>query len=229
MAVRLGLWRLLTFPYNHQHLVARRSFLRGILQTLVGGLLLALVQIGPASALSLEEMMSAGSLGNDKASVTVVEYASLTCPHCAHFANEVFPAFRKKYVDSGKVHYIFKDYPLDQLGMHAAMMARCGGPEHYFGYIEVLYRTQESWATAKDPMDALEKIAIIGGLPKDQFDACMQNKALTDAILQGRLEAEDKYKVDSTPTFIINGEPHSGFMPLEEFDKILEPLLRKGS
>jgi protein-disulfide isomerase len=199
------------------------------LQVLVGALFVVFALGRPVSALGVEEMMKAGSLGNEKASVTVIEYASLGCPHCAHFANDIFPDFKKKYVDSGKVHYVFRDYPLDQLSIRAAMMARCGGADRFMGYIEVLYRTQESWVAAKDPVEALQRIALLGGLSKDQFEACMQNKELGDAILKERLEAEDKYKVDSTPTFIINGEPHAGAMPLEDFDKILEPLLRKGS
>ncbi len=203
--------------------------MRQFIQGLVGAILLVLAQAGPVWALGLDDLMKAGALGNEKASVTVIEYASLGCPHCAHFANDIFPAFKQKYVDTGKVRYIFRDYPLDELSMRAAQMARCGGPDRFMGYIEVLYRTQESWVEAKDPTAALERIGLLGGMSKEQFDACMQNKDLADAVLKERLEAEEKYKVESTPTFIINGEPHAGAMPLEDFDKILEPLLRKGS
>jgi len=199
------------------------------IQILVGGLGLILGFSGAASALSLEEMMSAGALGSDQAKVTVIEYASLTCPHCARFTNDVFESFKQKYVDTGKVRYIFRDFPLDQLGLKAAMMARCGGPDHYFGYIKVLYKTQESWATAADPMAALEKIGSLGGLSKSEFDACIKNEALGDAILKERMEGDEKYKVSATPTFVINGETHAGEMPLEDFDKIIAPLLAKGS
>lgn len=199
------------------------------LPSIVSGLLLLLAYAAPASALSLDQMMSAGALGNAKASVTVIEYASLTCPHCAHFENDTFAAFKKKYVDTGKVRYIFRDFPLDQLGLKAAMLARCAGPDEFLGFVEALYKSQDEWAGDNDPMAALARLGLEGGVSKDQFDACMANKPLEDAIVQERLEAENKYKVDATPTFIINGEAHSGDMPLEDFDKILEPLLRKAS
>lgn len=181
-----------------------------------------------ASALSTAEMLAAGTLGSDKAPVTIVEYASLTCPHCAKFANSTFEALKTKYIDTGKVHFIYRDFPFDQVGLRAAMMARCAGPDQFFGFLAVLFKSQESWAGAKDPLDELAKIGRLGGMSKEQFDACMNDKALMDGILNGRLEAEQKLEVKATPTFIINGVKHEGDMPIEEFDKILEPLLSKG-
>ena len=181
-----------------------------------------------ASALSTAEMLAAGTLGSDKAPVTIVEYASLTCPHCAKFANSTFEALKTKYIDTDKVHFIYRDFPFDQAGLRAAMMARCSGPDHFFGFLAVLFKSQESWAGANDPLDELAKIGRLGGLSKEQFDACMNDKALMDGILNGRLEAEQKLEVKATPTFIINGVKYEGYMPIEEFDKILEPLLSKG-
>ncbi len=181
-----------------------------------------------AAALSTAELLAVGTLGSDKAPVTIIEYASLTCPHCAKFANSTFEALKTKYVDTGKVHFIYRDFPFDQAGMRAAMMARCAGPDHYFGFLAVLFKSQESWAGAKDPLDELAKIGRLGGLSKEQFDACMNDKALMDGILNGRLEAEQKLEVKATPTFVINGVKYEGYMPIEEFDKILEPLLSKG-
>jgi protein-disulfide isomerase len=181
-----------------------------------------------AAALSTAEMLAAGTLGSDKAPVTIVEYASLTCPHCAKFANSTFEVLKTKYIDTGKVHFIYRDFPFDQVGLRAAMMARCAGPDQFFGFLAVLFKSQESWAGAKDPLDELAKIGRLGGLGKEQFDACMNDKALMDGILNGRLEAEQKLEVKATPTFIINGVKHEGYMPIEEFDKILEPLLNKG-
>jgi protein-disulfide isomerase len=180
---------------------------------------------GTARALTTEEMLAEGSLGNEKAPVTVVEFASLTCPHCAAFANRTFDQFKAKYIDTGKVHYIYRDFPFDQIGLRAAMMARCAGPSQYFGYLAILFKDQDNWATDKDPMAALLKIARLGGMSKEDFDACMNNKALMDGILKVRLDAEQKLKVDATPTFIINGTKHEGDMPLSEFDQILGPLL----
>ena len=112
-----------------------------------------------AAAATVEEMLAEGSLGSDKAPVTVIEYASLTCPHCAAFAGTTFEAFKKKYVDSGKVHFIYRDFPFDQPGLRAAMMVRCSGPERFFGFLEILFKSQESWAGATDPLAELAKIA----------------------------------------------------------------------
>jgi len=181
---------------------------------------------GTAAAATVEEMLAEGSLGSDKAPVTVIEYASLTCPHCAAFANTTFEAFKKKYLDTGKVHFIYRDFPFDQPGLRAAMMVRCSGSERFFGFLEILFKSQESWASAADPMGELAKIARLGGMSKEEFDACMANKELMDGILKGELEAQEKYKAESTPTFIVNGVKHEGNMSLETLDGILAPLLK---
>jgi len=181
---------------------------------------------GTAAAATVEDMLAEGSLGSDKAPVTVIEYASLTCPHCAAFANTTFEAFKKKYIDTGKVHFIYRDFPFDQPGLRAAMMVRCSGPERFFGFLEILFKSQESWAGAADPLAELAKIARLGGMSKEEFDACMANKELMDGILKGELEAQEKYKAESTPTFIVNGVKHEGNMSLETLDGILAPLLK---
>lgn len=180
---------------------------------------------GGARAATVEEMLATGSLGNDKASVTMIEYASLTCPHCAAFENDTFPGFKAKYVDTGKVHYVYRDFPLDQLAVHAAMMARCADPDQYFGFIQVLFKQQDNWAAAQDPMAALARIGLLGGMSKAQFDACMANKDLLDGILKVRQDAQVKLKVNSTPTFFVNGVKYEGDMSLDDLSKILDPLL----
>lgn len=177
------------------------------------------------AAATLEAMLAEGSLGEEKAPVTIIEYASLTCPHCADFANNTFPAFKQKYVDSGKVHYLYRDFPFDQPGLRAAMMVRCAGQERFFGFLEILFKSQTSWAAAADPIAELAKIARLGGMSKEDFDACMNDKPLMDGILKGEMEAQDKFKVEATPTFIINGVKHEGDMSLEAMDAILAPLL----
>jgi protein-disulfide isomerase len=177
------------------------------------------------AALTVDEMLAIGTLGSDKAPVTIVEYASLTCPHCAAFANDTFDAFKKKYIDTGKVRYTFRDFPFDQPGLRAAMMSRCAGPDRFFGFIQILFKSQKEWAGSKDPMGELAKIARLGGESKEDFDACMANKALMDGILKVEYDAQQNLKVDSTPTFIVNGARYAGNMSLEQFDKILEPLL----
>ena len=179
-----------------------------------------------AQALTTEEMLAEGAIGDEKAPVTVVEYASLTCPHCAAFATGTFDAFKAKYIDTGKVRYVYRDFPFDQAGLRAAMMVRCAGQDHFFGLIAVLFKSQESWAGAKDPIEELAKIGRLAGLTKEQFDACMANKELLDGIVKVELDAQEQLKVNATPTFIVNGVKHEGNKSLEEFDKILAPLLK---
>lgn len=200
--------------------------MRRILQVLVMTCLALAGLAGASAAATVEEMLAEGSLGNEKASVTVIEYASLTCPHCADFADNTFAAFKKKYIDSGKVHYIYRDFPFDQPGLRAAMMVRCSGPDRFFGFLEILFKSQTSWAASTDPMAELAKIARLGGMGKEDFDACMANKELMDGILKGEVEAQEKLKVEATPTFIVNDVKHEGNMSLEQFDAILAPLLK---
>ena len=200
--------------------------MRRILQVLVITCLALAGLVGLSAAATVEELLAEGSLGDAKAPVTVVEYASLTCPHCADFADNTFEAFKKKYVDSGKVHYLYRDFPFDQAGLRAAMMVRCSGPEHFFGFLEILFKSQTSWAGSSDPLAELAKIARLGGMSKEDFDACMANKELMDGILKGEVEAQEKLKVEATPTFIVNGVKHEGNLSLEAFDGILAPLLK---
>lgn len=181
---------------------------------------------GPTrAALTTEQTLAEGTLGSETAPVTIIEFASLTCPHCAAFEADSFPPLKAKYIDTGKVRFIFRDFPLDQAALKAAVVARCAGPERYFGFLAAFFRSQETWASAPDPMAELAKIARLGGLGKAEFDACLNDKALLDGVLKSRLEGEEKYKVKATPTFIVNGVKHEGNIRPAEFDQILEPLL----
>jgi protein-disulfide isomerase len=182
--------------------------------------------VGAALALTTEEMLAEGAIGDEKAPVTIVEYASLTCPHCADFTTNTFDAFKAKYIDTGKVRYIYRDFPLDQVSIRAAMMVRCAGPEHFYGLLAALFKSQETWAAAKDPIEELAKYGRLAGLSKEQFDACMANKDLLDGIVKVELDAQEQLKVSATPTFIVNGIKHEGNKSLEEFDKILAPLIK---
>jgi protein-disulfide isomerase len=199
--------------------------LRRILQVVVITCLALAGLAGASAAATVEEMLAEGGLGNEKAPVTVIEYASLTCPHCADFTDNTFEAFKKKYIDSGKVHFVYRDFPFDQPGLRAAMMVRCSGPERFFGFLDILFKSQTSWASAPDPLVELAKIGRLGGMSKDEFDACMANKELMDGILKGEMEAQEKFKVEATPTFIVNGVKHEGNISLDAFDAILAPLL----
>lgn len=174
-------------------------------------------------------VMSDLALGSDKAPVTVIEYASFTCPHCAEFYDHTFPEVKQKLIDTGKIRYIYRDFPLDRLALKASVLARCSGAQNYYGYVDVLFKQQLSWATEKNPMEGLRELARLGGMSDARFDACMASKPIEQAVLESRLEAQKKYGVDATPSFIINGVKYAGAMSYDQFDKLIEPLLLKTS
>jgi protein-disulfide isomerase len=163
-------------------------------------------------------------LGKPDAPITIIEYASLTCPHCAAFNKDVLPEFKAKYVDTGKAKLIFRDFPLDQWALKAAMLARCAPADKYFSFIDVLFENQVTWATAKDQMAALERIAKLGGMAAEKFNACMQDRALEDAVLAESLRGQKEFAVNSTPTIIVNGKKIDNPLTFAELDKILKPL-----
>lgn len=165
-------------------------------------------------------------IGEPDAPVTIIEYASLTCPHCASFHREVLPGLKERYIDSGKVKLVFRDFPLDQVALRAAVVAHCGGPARYGQFLDVLFENQERWAYADDPVAALKQIASLAGLSGEQVDACLADESMVDAVLQSRLDAQAQYDVRSTPTFVIDGKAYPGSRSVEAFAEILEPLLR---
>ena len=166
-------------------------------------------------------------IGDVKAPVTIIEYASLTCPHCANFHVNILPKLKKSYIDTGKARLVYRDFPLDRLALSGSMMARCAGRERYFGFIDTMYRKQASWRKAKDQLKALARIGLLGGISQTDFDACMEDKALEDRVMKMRLDAQNDFAIDSTPSFIINGKKYSGVVDFARFEKILEPLLKQ--
>jgi protein-disulfide isomerase len=171
-------------------------------------------------------MLSERVIGSADAPVTIIEYFSLTCPHCAGFHNDTYAGLKAKYVDSGKVKFVYRDFPLDGVGLRAAMMARCLDEQRYAGVIQVLFRTQNNWARAADPVAEIKKIGQLAGLGDDAFQSCLQSEALANGILAKRQEASAA-GVRSTPTFEIEGRIYPGSRSLEEFSEILDPLLAK--
>jgi protein-disulfide isomerase len=183
----------------------------------------AQAQTAPAAAdPRLQDMV----LGKADAPITIVEYASLTCPHCAAFHAEVLPALKTEYIDTGKAKLIFRDFPLDQLAFAGAVLARCGGPEKYYTFLNVLFAQQRQWAGSQDPKGALVQIGRLGGVSSDQFEKCLQDKPMGDYILNSRLEGNQKHGVNSTPTLIINGKAESGVPSIADLRKKLDALAK---
>ena len=166
-------------------------------------------------------------LGQPDAPITIVEYASLTCPHCAHFDTAVLPKLKEKWIDTGKAKLILRDFPLDEPAMRAAMVARCAPPERFYPLVDALFSGQEKWATAKDYRAALERLAKLGGVGDKEFKACIADKKLEDQVAGSRLTAAKDLGVDSTPTFFINGTKFEGAPTVEAFERALSGLAAK--
>jgi len=161
-------------------------------------------------------------LGKPDAPVTIVEYASLTCPHCAHFATEVLPKLKENWIDSGKAKLVLRDYPLDEPAMRAAMVARCAPTGKFYALVDTFFASQQQWALAKDYKAALARLALLGGMTKAQFDTCLADKTVEDKVLQSRLAATQQLNVSSTPTFFINGTKFDGAPELAAMDAALK-------
>ncbi|MGQ9367196.1 DsbA family protein [Azospirillum sp. A39] len=143
-------------------------------------------------------------LGRAEAPVTIVDYSSLTCPHCAAFHTETLPKIKEQYIDTGKAKLVFRDFPFDQWALRASMMARCAPPERYFPILDVLFKTQAQWSRAADPAKALMQIGKLAGLSEETITACWNDQQLADAILNMRMKGQNDDKVEATPTFVLN-------------------------
>jgi len=167
------------------------------------------------------------SMGPADAKVVLVEYASLTCPHCANFHTTVLPGLKKEFVDTGKIRYIYRDFPLDRLALGAAMVARCAGRDSFFGYIDTFYAAQGQWSRASNPVSALGNLARLGGMSQTKYESCLKNVEVQNQILQQRLEAANDFKVETTPTVFVNGERYGGGMSLDQLRTLLNRKLAK--
>jgi protein-disulfide isomerase len=172
---------------------------------------------------SVSALMAPGPLpdiviGSADAPTTIVEYASMTCPHCAQFQTEVFPQLKTKYIDADKVKYMLREFPLDNLAAAAFMLARCSGNDRYYPMVDAMFSTQETWAVpGADGKERLLQIARQAGMSKEQFDKCLEDQDLFKKIVETRSIAHDKFQVDSTPTFFINGKRLKGDHQLKDF------------
>jgi protein-disulfide isomerase len=177
-----------------------------------------------AKPVSLPDM----ALGPANATVTMTEYASMTCPHCAHFNEAVFPKIKSEYIDSGKIRYVFREFPLDIKAAAGSMLARCIAKDDsgkYFTVIDLLFKQQADWVM-KNTTETLTRIGKQAGLSQQAVEDCLKDQALLDKIAADQKYASEVLKVNSTPTFFINGEMVKGAATFEDFDKLIRPLLK---
>lgn len=176
------------------------------------------------------ELAVAGPLGdmakgNPDAPVTVIEYASLTCGHCANFAVNTLPHLVENYVETGQVYYILREFPYDPIATAGFMLARCAGSDRYFGFADTLFERQAQWAFTQTPIEDLKAIARQGGFSEERFDQCMKDEAIFNHVKEVATRARDKFGVNSTPTFFVNGERVEGALPWNEFEPIVKKAL----
>ena len=217
--------------------VGRRQALIALAMVALAGLALPLALGAPSFAQAQDQMplvdvMQAGplgdrSLGKEDAPVTIVEYASFTCVHCANFHVNTLPALKEKYIDSGKVRLVFREFPFDAMATAMSMLARCAPAERYYPLIDLFFRRQEAILTSQKPLDDLLAAARLAGFSQESFEACLKNQSIYDGVNAVKKHGAEKLGVNSTPTFFINGKRVSGARSIAEMDQLLEPLLPK--
>ena len=217
--------------------INRRDFCRHTAAVMLASSMLSAVPFSFAAAappdqVPVADLMKPGALpdmvmGKADAPVTIVEYASMTCPHCAHFQETTFPELKKRYIDTGKVRYIFREFPLDNLAAAAFMLARCAGEldsSKYYAMIDTMFAQQTTWAVEK-PIPPMMAIAKQAGFTEKTFNDCLANQKLLTGIEGVRQRAIKDFQVDSTPTFFINGKRTVGAVSIDDMAKIIDPLV----
>ncbi len=185
----------------------------------------------PDRTVDMAAVLKPGSLPElsvgDASGVPVIEYGSLTCPHCAAFSREVFPELKKDYIDTGKVKFIFREFSRNPLDVAAFVLARCVGDDKAFAAIELLFSTQDKWAFVDKPLEPLIAAMRPTGLTHDQAMACLKDQSKVDAVAAVGKRATDEIKMNGTPTFVIDGKVYGGELSMDQFKAILDPLIKK--
>lgn len=185
-----------------------------------------LALVAPALAAAPEGLMEPGplgemALGDPNAPNTIIEYASMTCSHCAAFHEETYPTLKKDYIDTGKVYFIFREYPLDALATAAFMLARCGPKDRYFPLVDLMFDRQAEWAFTDNPKQALLNFVRQAGFTEESFNACLSNREIQDGVLAVKTRGSNEFGISSTPTFFINGEMQRGELSIEDIQGFL--------
>jgi protein-disulfide isomerase len=222
--------------------ITRRQFCQQTSMLVLGAALASTVPLSLAQAAEPQgsvpevELMKPDALpdrvmGSPNAPVTIVEYASMTCPHCAHFQETTFPELKKDYIDTGKAKYMLREFPLDDIAAAAFMLARCAGEldsSRYYALVDTLFAKQSQWAV-QQPIPPLMAIAKQAGFTEQSFNACLNNQKLLDNIEAVRERAVKQFNVNSTPTFFINGQRYVGALSIDDMRKAIDPLVTKKS
>ena len=177
--------------------------------------------------LPIKDILADRVLGDPSAEVTIIEYASMTCSHCAAFHAGQFQILKKEYIKTGKVKFIYRDFPLDGLALAAAMMARCAPKERYYPIVNIIFQTQQNWANKANPSEALSQIGLLSGISKDTYKACIANTDIYEGLVKIRNQREQKFKILSTPTIIVNNNTVTGGLSVKNLRQVLDAELVK--
>jgi protein-disulfide isomerase len=181
---------------------------------------------GPAFELLVPPVLGDRTFGKEDAPVTVIEYASMTCPHCAYFHGVTYPELKKRYIDAGKVRFVFREFPLDPLAAGASMLVRCADRDKFFPFVETLFQLQPQWMVDK-PVPQLLSIAGHFGMNEQAVKACLSNKQMLAALVAEQMRASNKFGVSYTPTLFVNGKKQVNGESIDDLVKVIEPLLPK--
>ncbi len=179
---------------------------------------------GAAEILSTEQALAERVMGDPDAPVTIIEYASLTCPHCANFHRDTLPKLKAEWIDTGRAKLIYRDYPTDPvaLALYAAMVARCAPEDRYFVFLNAFFLNQKTWKFSRSPLESLAQIARLGGMSREDVDACLQNEDLLKGLNQVAIDGQTKHGIESTPSFVIGDQIIRGNVDYDEFEEALE-------
>ena len=210
--------------------VSRRTFFKATSGLALVSGVFAMPSLSFAQSYNEEELLIPGPLGDktlgaEDAPVTIIEYASMTCGHCANFHTRTYPDIKKDYIETGKVRFIMREFPLDPVATAAFMLARCAPEDKYFDIIDIMFDQQRSWAFTDNPYNSLLNFSKQIGFTQESFEQCLTNQGLLDAVNAVRDRGSSEFGVNSTPTFFINGDKHPGALSFDEMAKLIDDQL----
>ena len=197
------------------------TFIRQFLFLVPLILILAAAIVRPAAAGSMEAKPGDMVFGSADAPVTVIEYYSLNCPHCAVFHKQIFPALKAEFIDTGQVRFVFRDFPLNWAAVEAAVLTHCAGPERYFAVQDALFASLRQWSSAESTLLAVAEVGDSVGVPRAEFKPCVEEGELVKQVIESFEFANQELGVEGTPTFFINGEKHVGGISMEHFGELV--------
>ncbi|MEE8499485.1 MAG: thioredoxin domain-containing protein [Kiloniellales bacterium] len=205
--------------------MTRRKILMGAAATALAAVAGAALPAGRLGAAEPAIFADDRILGSADAPITIIEYSSLTCPHCAALHKDILPKIKETWIAEGKARLVYRHFPIGAMALRAAAVADCIEGERFFGFLDLLYKSQQRWAKSKDPLKSLGQMARLAGMSQERFESCANDEAQMDRILARARDGRMTYEVESTPTLIVNGRKLEGVRGFEYLDKIFKEIV----